>query len=808
MTIRVKTIALLSLALTGVTSVRAAEPPTIPVRTMKVLSVLYRGGPADKNRWTDAEVEYTKNGIELARLFYWRHSGCRLNLDIEYKVINIAPPNHDGPTYDNFIADLRKRGVKDNQYDGMFVTGPGMTGNWGGFRIFGRTGACFGQSSQAEPLTWYPALDPNTWYNTAWTFVHEFEHAWDGVIAQGSGHPEVLSDHPYADSGEAWFQYGHHAGMHWDWVAHCLSSFTNYMDVAGVTDTVIQVVDADADGLPDNDPRLPMDEKRFGSDPTKKDTDGDGLEDLAEFTADIYRGSNPTVKDTDGDGIPDGKDRWPTVAIALTLAYTLEPPTVDGRMDSVYALLTTGKPYIATNTAVAEPRLYACWNEEALSLFVKTQTKGELHLMIDSSGENGFWEGGDTYPIRVSADGKVTFTDLGLSGPVPGARAEWGTDGLEILIPAKIGQGVSNEINFGGKRRLEDTADGMTLLEGRDVSFNIIWQVGKDRALFTPLWSMFDVTPVKPADAPSVPNVKPLVPISRSRNPEVMVQGVRSNEMVLILDDNARTLGARYGSGRVILSSPPRGNRTGLPTTMNVYGQVAGSDRRVGPVAVVVDTMAAPPEITPSPDSGSWNITGEPGAQVDIFVSREGLPISPLTSVPLDKTGAAAFALPTSGFIGSYGLKKDFDNPVFRRIDPQIKFAYDGGAPDPRSPAENFCVRWSGYLTVPKTGDYTFYVTSDDGSRVFVNGKMVVDHWGHHELSEKSGTVSLSAGEHEIHVDYYEEDGWAGAHLEWSGPGIERTYALPVKPLASKMEPVQITGRQIDLAGNISSFAR
>ncbi len=117
-------------------------------------------------------------------------------------------------------------------------------------------------------------------------------------------------------------------------------------------------------------------------------------------------------------------------------------------------------------------------------------------------------------------------------------------------------------------------------------------------------------------------------------------------------------------------------------------------------------------------------------------------------------------------------------------------------------------MRWSGYLTVPKTGDYTFYVTSDDGSRVFVNGKMVVDHWGHHELSEKSGTVSLSAGEHEIHVDYYEEDGWAGAHLEWSGPGIERTYALPVKPLASKMEPVQITGRQIDLAGNISSFAR
>jgi len=77
MRLRVRTVGLLGLALIGAPSIRAAEPPTIPVRTMKVLSVLYRGAAADKNRWTDAEVESTKNGIELARLFYWRNSGCR-----------------------------------------------------------------------------------------------------------------------------------------------------------------------------------------------------------------------------------------------------------------------------------------------------------------------------------------------------------------------------------------------------------------------------------------------------------------------------------------------------------------------------------------------------------------------------------------------------------------------------------------------------------------------------------------------------------------------------------------------------------
>jgi hypothetical protein len=80
-------------------------------------------------------------------------------------------------------------------------------------------------------------------------------------------------------------------------------------------------IDADGDGLPDDDPRLPLDERRFGSDPTRKDTDGDGLDDLGEFIADRFAGSDPRRPDTDGDGLTDDVDPYPVVAIRPTLEY-------------------------------------------------------------------------------------------------------------------------------------------------------------------------------------------------------------------------------------------------------------------------------------------------------------------------------------------------------------------------------------------------------------------------------------------------------------------------------------------------------
>jgi len=68
---------------------------------------------------------------------------------------------------------------------------------------------------------------------------------------------------------------------------------------------------------------------------------------------------------------------------------------------------------------------------------------------------------------------------------------------------------------------------------------------------------------------------------------------------------------------------------------------------------------------------------------------------------------------------------------------------------------------------VPEDGMYTFYTASDDGSRLWLNGKLVVDNDGLHGMREKSGIVALSAGHHELLVRYFEKTGGDDLEVLW-----------------------------------------
>ena len=78
-------------------------------------------------------------------------------------------------------------------------------------------------------------------------------------------------------------------------------------------------------------------------------------------------------------------------------------------------------------------------------------------------------------------------------------------------------------------------------------------------------------------------------------------------------------------------------------------------------------------------------------------------------------------------------------------------------------------------LIVPSDGDYTFYLDSDDGSRLSVEGKTVVDNDGIHKLgTEKSATIPLKAGRHPIRLDYFQRTEALGLNVAWSSPGFQR----------------------------------
>ncbi len=113
------------LILTTALAMAAADQSTVRIKNLKTLCVVYRGDPAAENHMDDAAVASAKKGIELGRLFYFRNSGARLNCELHWMVVDEAPPNSDGPTMEHIEADLKRRGVKPRQFDGVFVTGSG-----------------------------------------------------------------------------------------------------------------------------------------------------------------------------------------------------------------------------------------------------------------------------------------------------------------------------------------------------------------------------------------------------------------------------------------------------------------------------------------------------------------------------------------------------------------------------------------------------------------------------------------------------------------------------------------------------------
>ncbi|MFC1462915.1 PA14 domain-containing protein, partial [Verrucomicrobiota bacterium] len=80
----------------------------------------------------------------------------------------------------------------------------------------------------------------------------------------------------------------------------------------------------------------------------------------------------------------------------------------------------------------------------------------------------------------------------------------------------------------------------------------------------------------------------------------------------------------------------------------------------------------------------------------------------------------------------------------------------------------------TGVIEITAAGDYTFYTTSDDGSRLYIEDSMIVDNDGAHGMQERSGVVTLSVGKHPIRVDFFQGGGGHGLEVRYAGPGIAK----------------------------------
>jgi len=165
-----------------------------------------------------------------------------------------------------------------------------------------------------------------------------------------------------------------------------------------------------------------------------------------------------------------------------------------------------------------------------------------------------------------------------------------------------------------------------------------------------------------------------------------------------------------------------------------------------------------------------------------------------LTTVLATSAVAAGDSL-QPGLIGRYyqlpGTLDDFPKiptgkkPEVERVDKHINFASTLEAFPGTKLLDNFYVNWSGVLRVPQDGAYTFHLESDDGSRLFIDGKLVVDHGGTHEMTEMTGRTELKAGDHDIKVEFFDAEEDAGCILSWHAAG-KAEEVIPASALFHK----------------------
>jgi len=127
-------------------------------------------------------------------------------------------------------------------------------------------------------------------------------------------------------------------------------------------------------------------------------------------------------------------------------------------------------------------------------------------------------------------------------------------------------------------------------------------------------------------------------------------------------------------------------------------------------------------------------------------------------------SGSTVDNIPTTGALAT-GTVSDFDvDALWQSITPGDE--------------ETFSIRYTGLINISTPGDYTFFTTSDDGSKLFIDGIEVVDNDGLHAAQEESGTITLSSGEHTIRVLFFENNLDESLAVSYSGPSIPK-IALP-----------------------------
>ncbi|OBU68628.1 glucan 1,4-alpha-glucosidase [Stenotrophomonas maltophilia] len=199
-------------------------------------------------------------------------------------------------------------------------------------------------------------------------------------------------------------------------------------------------------------------------------------------------------------------------------------------------------------------------------------------------------------------------------------------------------------------------------------------------------------------------------------------------------------------------------------------------------------TPAAPVTILQGIRDAAKGIEVRYARGVDLVEGRDDPDATPLIEAAFLRPAPDS---PERGLRGEYFRTADLSgSPALVRTDAQIGFRWDRGsptdnllargeaAPGQGIPADRFSIRWRGQLLPPVSGRYRIEVAADDGFRLVVDGKRVLDHWQNRDGMHADGVeLDLQAGRaYDLTLEYYDDQRDAGVRLGWRMPGAKPPF--------------------------------
>lgn len=357
----------------------------------------------DGRTLTDEEISYLKQATDFNREFFFRNSACRLVLDFDFAVVEDTLWLHEVGDQDPYWLSPNERVTKDFEYEAAgFGKKPEEYAGllcpyaWVNYPLRRRVSQrdpsvtdsikirqAFGGGTYGVPAPWrYGKTGGYTgnpfqdrFSRQDWLITHEFHHQIDALM-EASGYAEYYhSDLPWKMEGRF--------GEDFDFNGQIIRLAPPGSWLGLAFGSLGQTKDADHDGVPDDDPSLPFDERSLNGSPSKKDSDDDGLADLDEVMAGTSLGTKLNNRDTDDDGLIDGLDPQPLYEF-------------NGAVKRGIASTYVGS--IQQNDLVAE--VYAGWDDRYFYVRYEADRPAHILIQIDANAD-GWFHGFDNIQSRI-----------------------------------------------------------------------------------------------------------------------------------------------------------------------------------------------------------------------------------------------------------------------------------------------------------------------------------------------------------------------------------------------------------------------